>query len=156
MMAVTENILVTDKRGVPMPKAKASVPHPVDVHVGQRIKMLRKMRKLSQAKLGEFIGLTFQQIQKYEHGTNRVGASRLHQFSQILDVPVSFFFDDMPVSHDASHLPPVKISEPDPYNSAEVQELLRAFHAITDPRKRRAISDMAKSLCEPDAKSDPS
>jgi len=72
-------------------------PRPVDVHVGARVRLRRTLLGMSQEKLGEAVGLTFQQIQKYERGTNRIGASRLHQFAQVLDVPVSFFFDDMPI-----------------------------------------------------------
>src|SRR5512147_1895392 len=71
------------------------VPNPVDIHVGSRVRLRRTLLGLSQEKLGEAVGLTFQQIQKYERGANRIGASRLFEFSRILDVPVSFFFDDM-------------------------------------------------------------
>jgi transcriptional regulator with XRE-family HTH domain len=128
-----------------------SSPHPVDVHVGARIRTLRKLRKLSQSKLGDQIGLTFQQIQKYEHGANRVGASRLHELSHILDVPVSYFFDDMPEKLQEGTRSPAPYSPPenDPYHSADVRELLRAFHSITDTKKRRAITEMAKSLSKP-------
>ena len=71
------------------------IPNPVDIHVGSRVRLRRTLLGLSQEKLGEAVGLTFQQIQKYERGANRIGASRLFEFSRILDVPVSFFFDDM-------------------------------------------------------------
>lgn len=70
-------------------------PNPIDVHVGSRVRLRRTLLGLSQERLGEAVGLTFQQIQKYERGANRIGASRLFEFSRILDVPVSFFFDDM-------------------------------------------------------------
>ena len=73
---------------------------PVDVHVGNRIRLRRTLLGLSQEKLGEALGLTFQQIQKYERGANRVGASRLYDLSQVLDVPIGFFFDDMQESQD--------------------------------------------------------
>src|SRR5579884_1124067 len=75
-------------------RRKTDRPNPIDVHVGSRIRLRRNMLALSQEKLGEAIGLTFQQVQKYERGANRVGASRLHELSRVLDVPVSFFFDD--------------------------------------------------------------
>src|SRR6516164_6330509 len=71
-------------------------PNPVDRYVGGRVRMRRMMLAMSQEKLGESLGLTFQQVQKYEKGTNRIGASRLQQISQILQVPVSFFFEDAP------------------------------------------------------------
>ena len=84
-------------------------PNPVDRHVGGRVRMRRMMLAMSQEKLGESLGLTFQQVQKYEKGTNRIGASRLQQISQILQVPVSFFFEDAPNvntrSHGAQHAP---------------------------------------------------
>ena len=77
-------------------------PNPVDVHVGSRMRLRRTMLGLSQEKLGEAIGLTFQQVQKYERGANRIGASRLFDLARVLDVPVSFFFDDMPDAAAAS------------------------------------------------------
>jgi len=76
-------------------RRKGDGPNPIDVHVGSRVRLRRNMLGLSQEKLGEAIGLTFQQVQKYERGANRIGASRLHDLSRVLDVPVSFFFDNM-------------------------------------------------------------
>eukprot|EP01035_Chromulina_nebulosa_P063261 gene63261-86543_t len=75
---------------------KESRPSPIDVHVGSRIRLRRTLMGLSQERLGEALGLTFQQVQKYERGVNRVGASRLFDLSRVLDVPISFFFDDLP------------------------------------------------------------
>src|SRR5450759_645440 len=77
---------------------RESKPSPIDVHVGTRIRLRRTLMGLSQERLGEALGLTFQQVQKYERGVNRVGASRLFDLSRVLDVPVSFFFDDMPLA----------------------------------------------------------
>ena len=74
-------------------------PSPIDVHVGGRIRLRRTLLQMSQERLGDALGLTFQQVQKYERGANRVGASRLFNLSRVLDVPVSFFFDDMPTSY---------------------------------------------------------
>src|SRR5919202_7008509 len=73
-------------------------PSPIDVHVGSRVRLRRTLLGLSQEKLGDALGLTFQQVQKYERGVNRIGASRLFDLSRVLDVPISFFFDDMPDS----------------------------------------------------------
>src|ERR1700689_2171940 len=87
-----------DRRG------KGGGPNPVDVHVGARLRLRRTLLGMSQEKLGEAIGLTFQQVQKYERGANRVGASRLFDLSRVLDVPVSFFFDD--ISDDVSQRSP--------------------------------------------------
>src|ERR671927_1682591 len=75
-------------------RPKIETPNPIDVRVGARLRLRRNMLGLSQEKLGEMIGLTFQQVQKYERGANRIGASRLHELSRVLDVPVSFFFED--------------------------------------------------------------
>src|SRR5262245_8084214 len=72
------------------------VSDPVDVHVGSRVRLRRTLLGLSQERLGEAVGLTFQQIQKYERGANRIGASRMYDLAHVLDVPVSFFFEDMP------------------------------------------------------------
>src|ERR671929_943996 len=79
----------------PPGRPKMETPNPIDIHVGSRVRLRRNMLGLSQEKLGESIGLTFQQVQKYERGANRIGASRLHELSRVLDVPVSFFFDDV-------------------------------------------------------------
>src|SRR5271166_2140635 len=76
-------------------RPKIDTPSPVDVHVGSRVRLRRTLLGMSQEKLGEAIGLTFQQVQKYERGANRVGASRLYDLSRVLDVPVSFFFEDL-------------------------------------------------------------
>src|SRR5919205_3446987 len=75
-------------------RPRTEIPNPIDVRVGARLRLRRNMLGLSQEKLGQAIGLTFQQVQKYERGANRIGASRLHELSRVLDVPVSFFFDD--------------------------------------------------------------
>ncbi len=75
---------------------KSLEPHPVDVHVGQRIAVRRMLLKLSQKDLANYIGYAFQQVQKYEKGRNRVSASVLYEFSHVLDVPVSFFFEGLP------------------------------------------------------------
>ncbi len=74
----------------------ASKPNPIDIHVGKRLRLRRTLLGMSQERLGELLGLTFQQVQKYERGANRIGSSRLFELGQILDVPVSFFFDDLP------------------------------------------------------------
>lgn len=129
-------------------------PNPVDIHVGGRVRLRRTLLGLSQERLGEAVGLTFQQIQKYERGANRIGASRLFEFSRILDVPVSFFFDDMPEasrSDDscvawglADH--PQPAMEQDPLTRRETLELVRAYYRITDPQVRRRLFELAKSL----------
>ncbi|HSV28434.1 MAG TPA: helix-turn-helix transcriptional regulator [Candidatus Omnitrophota bacterium] len=128
-------------------------PNPIDVHVGGRVRLRRTLLGMSQEKLGEALGLTFQQVQKYERGANRVGASRLFDLSRVLDVPVSFFFDDMPQEVEA--LSPRLISgiaeepsgfEHDPMTKRETLELVRAYYRITDPQVRRRVLDLARAL----------
>ena len=114
----------------------ASVPNPIDIHVGSRVRLRRTLLGMSQEKLGEAVRLTFQQIQKYERGVNRIGSSRLYQLSQILDVPVSFFFDDMPPL-DGRALPGLREGPPQPFEKdplvkRETLELVRAYYRITD------------------------
>src|ERR671917_1916562 len=117
-------------------RPKVETPNPVDVRVGARLRLRRNMLGLSQEKLGEAIGVTFQQVQKYERGANRIGASRLHELSRVLDVPVSFFFDDTdPVRAPAMGgfaEPPAEVFEADPLREQETIELLRAYFAIKD------------------------
>src|ERR1700682_4682291 len=86
-MAIADQAVGVDREGRPSP---------IDVHVGSRVRLRRTLLGMSQERLGEALGLTFQQVQKYERGVNRVGASRLFDLSRVLDVPISFFFDDMP------------------------------------------------------------
>jgi transcriptional regulator with XRE-family HTH domain len=126
----------------------------VDVHVGGRVRLRRTLLGLSQEKLGEAVGLTFQQIQKYERGANRIGASRLFEFSRILEVPVSFFFDDMPegqtvvdgrIAWGLAEQPQTPL-EPDPLTRRETLELVRAYYRIGDPSVRRRLFELTKSL----------
>ncbi|ARZ42809.1 transcriptional regulator [Brucella melitensis] len=125
-------------------------PNPIDMHVGSRIRLRRNMLGLSQEKLGENLGITFQQIQKYEKGTNRVGASRLQAISSILNVPVSFFFEDAPGSGFSGGDGFAEDNEAtyvvDFLNSNEGVQLTRAFTKISDPKVRRKIIDLVKSL----------
>ncbi|MBP1871065.1 hypothetical protein LPJGGPFB_00788 [Ensifer adhaerens] len=124
-------------------------PNPIDIHVGSRIRLRRTMLGMSQEKLGESLGITFQQIQKYEKGTNRVGASRLQNISGILNVPVSFFFEDAPGENtSASGLAEASSSNyvVDFLSSSEGLQLNRAFVKITDPKVRRKLVDLVKAL----------
>jgi transcriptional regulator with XRE-family HTH domain len=126
-------------------------PNPIDIHVGSRIRLRRNMLGMSQEKLGENLGITFQQIQKYEKGTNRVGASRLQAIASILNVPVAFFFEDAPGAMEAGG--PAGLSEDsstsyvvDFVNSAEGLQLNRAFVKISDAKVRRKVIDLVKAL----------
>jgi transcriptional regulator with XRE-family HTH domain len=144
-------------------KSSASVPgrtgkpNPVDVHVGRRVRLRRTLLGMSQGKLGTALGLTFQQIQKYERGTNRVGASRLFRLCQVLDVPVSYFFDEMPretlsatapLPGFAEGAPEAFEHEPDPMAKRETLALVRYYYRITDPKLRRRVFELTRSLAE--------
>jgi transcriptional regulator with XRE-family HTH domain len=130
------------------------VPNPVDIHVGSRVRLRRTLLGLSQEKLGDAVGLTFQQIQKYERGANRIGASRLFQLSIILDVPIAFFFDEMPGGLKTAEAQVVrglqeqeqKTLELDPLARRETLELVRAYYKITDPKVRKRLFELTKSL----------
>lgn len=124
-------------------------PNPVDKHVGSRVRMRRIMLGMSQEKLGEALGLTFQQVQKYEKGTNRIGASRLQQIADILQVPVSFLFEGAPTmapSADgfAEGGSPAYVS--DFLATSDGLALMRAFTRITNSRLRRSIVDMVEQI----------
>ena len=123
------------------------IPHPIDVHVGSRLLMGRVLLGLNQTELGEAIGVTFQQLQKYEKGTNRISASRLFNLSHVLGVPFSFFFDDVPVS--ASEGGDVEVSpsaEAEFMSKRETLELVKAYTRIADPTIRQALRDLITTL----------
>lgn len=137
------------------PGHRGGGPHPIDVHVGSRVKLRRNMLGLSQEKLGEALGLTFQQVQKYERGANRIGASRLLEIARVLEVPVAFFYDDV----DPVRAPPIpkdqdEVGWRDPENDQlardESIELVKCYYAIQDERTRRRLFDLAKALWEAD------
>lgn len=124
--------------------------NPVDAHVGSRVRLRRMLVGLSQEKLGERMGLTFQQIQKYEKGVNRIGASRLFQLSQILEVPVQFFFEGAPPADGGSQPGFVK-SDSQSFlyeflNTRDGLELNRAFVKISDAQVRRSVVELVRSL----------
>lgn len=122
--------------------ASVDGPDPVDVHVGARVKLRRTLCGMSQEKLGEIIGLTFQQVQKYERGFNRISASALFRIAQALDVPVSFFFDDMPE-------PGQPASQDDTVTRRESLELLRRYYRLPE-EARRGIYDLVRVASGPD------
>jgi len=124
-------------------------PNPIDKHVGSRVRMRRMMVSMSQEKLGEKLGITFQQIQKYEKGTNRIGASRLQQIANVLGVQVGFFFEGAPVpdgsakgfSESAS---PAYVS--DFLATSDGLALTKAFMKVTDAKVRRRIVDLVEAM----------
>jgi transcriptional regulator with XRE-family HTH domain len=132
-------------------RRKSDRPHPTDVHVGSRVRLRRNMLGLSQEKLGEMISLTFQQVQKYERGANRIGASRLHELSRVLGVPVEFFYDQTDPVH-APAVPagfaesPQESFDADPMHKRETLELVSAYYDVADLAVRRRLFDLAKAL----------
>ena len=127
-------------------------PHPVDVHVGRRLRLRRKLLGMTQIKLGEAVGLTYQQIHKYEKGANRIGSGRLYDFSETLEVPVGYFFDDMPpnleTNVDGDNLP-------SPENNAvvmrdETQLLVTLYYSAKTPRLRKSVFELIKALARSD------
>jgi transcriptional regulator with XRE-family HTH domain len=131
---------------VTMPK---KTPNPIDKYVGSRVRMRRMLLNMSQEKLGNALRLTFQQVQKYEKGTNRIGASRLHNISDILQVPVSFFFDGAPAT---PHYSSGKAQAPSPafisdfLASADGISLTKAFISIGDGKLRRRIVELVEQI----------
>jgi len=133
-------------------------PSPIDVHVGSRVRLRRTLLGMSQEKLGEALGLTFQQVQKYERGVNRIGASRLFDLARVLDVPIGFFFDDMPevnggniaVRRTAGFAETQDGFEDETLHRRETLELVRAYYRITDGSVRKRVFDLIKSLAPAD------
>jgi transcriptional regulator with XRE-family HTH domain len=142
-------------------------PNPIDVHVGKRLRLRRTLLGMSQERLGELLGLTFQQVQKYERGVNRIGSSRLFELGQILDVPVSFFFDDMPNDARGVAMPGVTVGRTAAFapglaeegatfehdfddglslDRRETLELIRAYYRIGDPAVRKRLFELTKAL----------
>jgi transcriptional regulator with XRE-family HTH domain len=134
--------------------------NPVDLHVGSRVRFRRMLIGMSQEKLGESLGLTFQQIQKYEKGVNRIGASRLFELGKALGVSVAFFYEDAPGLGGNTVNPPVGFAESpsesyiiDFLGTRDGLELNKAFARINDPKVRRSIVDLVRSLAGDDVAS---
>ncbi len=129
------------------------IPSPVDVHVGARLRQRRTLLGMTQTKVGESIGLAFQQVQKYERGANRISASRLYDLSGMLEVPIEYFFGDMPAAVAASS-PTLKGGrakeppsyEPDPMAKRETLELVRAYYKIEDSNVRDRLRELTKAV----------
>jgi transcriptional regulator with XRE-family HTH domain len=129
--------------------AEDEAPDPVDISVGGRLRQRRTLLGMSQDKLGRAVGLTFQQIQKYERGVNRIGASRLLQLSRVLGVPIAYFFDDVPAPKSgraAQQTVTATPAENDPFSRRETMELVRAYYAITNPYVRKRVLDLVRAL----------
>lgn len=140
---------------------RSSHPDPVDVHVGARLRLRRNLLGMSQEQLAKACGLTFQQIQKYERGTNRMGSSRLFQFAKLLDVSISYFFDDVRAERIAPYVaagfaeqeqaPLEGVTGPtdnEILHRRETLELIRAYYRINDTKTRRKVYELIKSIAE--------
>ena len=129
-------------------------PDPVDVHVGQRLRVRRSLLGLSQEKLAEAIGLTFQQIQKYERGMNRISAGRLYQFSRILDVPVAYFFEQFGFAGNQNAAYGMADNAQEEFGAADLMQdketldLIRVYYSIEDPKMRKDIYKFVKSMAD--------
>jgi transcriptional regulator with XRE-family HTH domain len=145
-------------RTTPTENSRNKAPDPIDIHVGGRLRLRRNLLGLSQEQLGKASRLTFQQIQKYERGANRMGASRLFQLARILDITVAWFFESLPP--EITNLPAPKLGDTQEtapesappldefLHRRETAELLRAWYRITDPKQRRKTLGLIKSMGE--------
>lgn len=125
-----------------MSKKATSSPNPIDAHVGRRLRDRRILLGMTQTTVADAIGLSFQQVQKYERGANRISASRLYQFAQLLDVSIDYFFDGQDASQDLSALTPTD----DPALMREVLAFVQAYYAIDDTGVRQSILELTKAL----------
>ena len=123
--------------------ASKKSPNPIDIHVGSRVRLRRMMLGMSQEKLGEHLGITFQQIQKYECAANRMSAARLWQLAEVLEVPVSYFYEGLGQDTHIDREP----EPPEPYQGKETKDLIQAFYSLSE-RPRQRLLDLAKSLNE--------
>jgi transcriptional regulator with XRE-family HTH domain len=134
----------------------ADSPHPIDIHVGMRLRQRRTLVGMSQEKLGAALGLTFQQVQKYERGANRISASKLHEVATALSVPISYFFEGLGSTALAVNIPGVSESQQAPFEEdylerRETLELVRAYYRINDPNIRRRFYDLLKAISASDS-----
>ena len=151
-----------------MKKKSSHGPNPVDIHVGKRMRMRRTLLGFSQDELGKALGLTFQQIQKYERGSCRIGASRLWDIGRVLKAPVSFFYEGLPETLNGSNsscqntaqgspvLADTTIQiEDDTFNRRETLELVRNYYKITDRNLAKKVADLIKSMAAADEQEQP-
>ena len=144
------------RRGVKTRPSRGG-PNPIDIHVGAKVHLRRNLFGLSQTDLGKAVGVTFQQVQKYEKGTNRISASRLFNLSRVLDVPISFFFEDLsPAAAGAGKRRARGLSEApataldfDVLSKRETIKLIRAYYRVTDPELRKRVLDLLEAVGKP-------
>lgn len=128
------------------------MPHPVDIHVGKQLRLRRTILGLSQEAIGNAIGVTFQQVQKYERGVNRMGSSRLYEFAKCLSIPVSYFFEGLEKSQifplQSGVAEETAVFEDERTSSRETLEMIRAYYRISDSAVRKRVFDLIKALAD--------
>jgi transcriptional regulator with XRE-family HTH domain len=137
---------VEEPKSAPKYGRGTGVPNPIDIHVGNRVRMRRLLLGMNQETLANALGLTFQQVQKYEGGANRVSASRLSAMAEILGVPISYFFGDLRA--DDAEVSPEDQRWREYLQRPETIEFIRLYYAIPDPRARHQFLEMTKTLAE--------
>lgn len=144
-----------NKSGKPVATKKKGRANSIDEHVGVQLRQRRALLGLSQERLAEQVGITFQQIQKYENGANRVSASRLYEFSKVLEIPVNFFFEDYGSNENALGLAGFADNEQMPFGGAEdimkrkeTIELIRTYYSIENPKLRKDLFKLVKSMAD--------
>lgn len=128
------------------------VPHPVDIHVGRRLRSRRTILGMSQEDIGDSVGITFQQVQKYERGLNRIGSSRLYEFATLLGVGVSYFFEELADGDKKENAlsDGEFLFEHEKLNNKEVMSLVRSYYAIDDPKIRKKVLSLVKAIAASD------
>ena len=154
---------ITASKKTVKPHLRSENPDPIDIHVGSRLRVRRNLVGLSQEQLGKALGLTFQQIQKYERGINRMGSSRLYQIAKTLSVPVAYFFEEIPTSLALQAQPGFADTEQAPLKNTgltekqndydvlrrrETLDLIRAYYRIQDVKKRRKVYELIRSMAD--------
>jgi transcriptional regulator with XRE-family HTH domain len=134
------------RRSNPVAHHRVGQPHPIDIHVGARLRLRRTMLRMSLEKLAGALELTFQQVQKYERGTNRIAASRLYRLCRILGVRIGFFYDGLGLAHAGNPFLGAEPFEVEPLQRRETIEFVEAFYAISDPGLRRRLVELARNI----------
>lgn len=152
----TNGTIQTSKKQSSRGRTPQGEPNPIDIHVGKLIRLRREVMSLSQEKVGKLIGISFQKIQKYEHGMNRISASRIYDFSQIFGIPVTYFFDEMDEETAMQSPRRLTVEIPDdfdfvsniddPMQKAEAMELIKAFNKISNRKAARALREFIVTL----------
>jgi len=149
-MALSKPVLMDDGKAERKLRGRANS---IDVYVGSRVRTRRTLLGLSQQKLGAALGLTFQQVQKYERGSNRIGASRLFELGRILDVPISYFYEELPESDIPENWNNARTDSeeqhpavPNMIHKRETLELVRGYYRIENPKLRKQVYELVKTL----------